>query len=47
MGARSFVKSITAVFLAEALYEVDELQEAKQLLALYVPIVREFERLTS
>lgn len=41
-GSRSAVKSITAVFLAEALYEVDELQEAKQLLALYVPIVREF-----
>lgn len=41
-GSRSVGKSIAAVFLAEALYEVDELQEAEQILALYVPIVREF-----
>lgn len=30
------------MFLAEALNEVDELQEAEQILALYLPIVREF-----
>ncbi len=41
-GSRSVIKSISAVYLADALYEVDELQEAEQLLALYVPIVREF-----
>lgn len=41
-GSRSMGKSIVAIFLAEALYEVDELQEAEQILALYLPIVREY-----
>jgi len=41
-GSRSTAKSIAAVFLAEALYEMDELDEAEQLLALYLPIVREY-----
>ncbi len=41
-GSRSIGKTIAAVFLAEALYETDELQEAEQLLTLYLPSVREF-----
>ncbi len=40
-GSRSTAKSIAAVFLAEALYEVDELDEAERLLVLYLPILRE------
>lgn len=41
-GSRSVGKSIVAVYLAEALYEVDELSEAEQVLALYLPITREY-----
>lgn len=41
-GSRSVGRSIAAVYLAEALYDIDELEEAEQLLALYLPIVREY-----
>lgn len=41
-GSRSVGRSIAAVYLAEALYDIDELDEAEQLLALYLPIVREY-----
>lgn len=41
-GSRSVGRSIAAVYLAEALYNIDELEEAEQLLALYFPIVREY-----
>lgn len=41
-SSRSVGKAIAAVYLAEALYELDELNEAEQLLALYLPIVREY-----
>lgn len=41
-GSRSIGKTIAAVFLAEALYETDAVEEAEQLLTLYLPSVREF-----
>jgi LuxR family maltose regulon positive regulatory protein len=41
-GSRSVGKSIAAIYLAEALYEIDELKEAEELLALYLPIAREY-----
>ncbi|MGE6688917.1 LuxR C-terminal-related transcriptional regulator [Stutzerimonas stutzeri] len=41
-GSRSVGRSIAAVYLAEALYDIDDLEEAEQLLALYMPIVREY-----
>jgi len=41
-GSRSIGKSIAAIFLAESLYDIDELEEAEQLLALYLPIAREY-----
>ncbi|MHB1700338.1 MAG: LuxR C-terminal-related transcriptional regulator [Acidobacteriaceae bacterium] len=41
-GSHSVGRSIAAVYLAEALYDVDELAEAEQLLALYLPIVKEY-----
>lgn len=41
-GSRSIGKSIAAIFLAESLYEIDEIEEAEQLLALYLPIAREY-----
>ncbi|WP_178114792.1 LuxR C-terminal-related transcriptional regulator [Pseudomonas saliphila] len=41
-GSRSVGRSIAAVYLAEALYDTDELEEAEQLLALYLPIVKEY-----
>ncbi|MDO8703732.1 MAG: LuxR C-terminal-related transcriptional regulator [Sulfuricaulis sp.] len=41
-GSRSIGKSIAAIYLAESLYEVDELEEAEQLLALSMPIAREY-----
>lgn len=41
-GGRSIGKSIAAVHLAEALYEIDEFAEAEQLLALYLPTAREY-----
>lgn len=41
-GSRSIGKTIAAIHLAEALYEVDELEEAEQLLALYLPIAKEY-----
>ncbi len=41
-GSRSIGKSIAAIYLAESLYEIDELHEAEQLLALYLPIALEY-----
>jgi len=41
-GSRSVGRSIAAVYLEEALYDIDDLEEAEQLLALYLPIVREY-----
>lgn len=41
-GARSIGKFIAAVHLAEALYEIDEVAEAEQLLALYLPTALEY-----
>jgi LuxR family transcriptional regulator, maltose regulon positive regulatory protein len=37
-------RSMVAIHLAEALYEVDELQEARDLLATYSPTVRDYGR---
>jgi LuxR family maltose regulon positive regulatory protein len=42
--ATTAFKSIVAIHLAEALYEIDELAEAKQLLAAHSPAVLEFGR---
>ncbi|MDO8705903.1 MAG: LuxR C-terminal-related transcriptional regulator [Sulfuricaulis sp.] len=41
-GSRSIGKSSAAVFLAQALYELDELDEAEQLLTIYQPFLLEY-----
>lgn len=39
---RSLTKSIAAIHLTEILYELDETEEAERLLALHMPMVREY-----
>lgn len=41
-GSRSIGRSIAAIYLAESLYDIDDIEEAEQLLALHLPIVREY-----
>lgn len=41
-GGRSIRKSVAATYLAESLYEIDQIEEAEQLLALYLPIALEY-----